>query len=65
MKANAAPILRWLGEAADESDQDARYMALGRHWSNAYFATPSRLWPSEDSARFLASAEQYYAFLTA
>lgn len=60
VRANALPMLQWLEAAVDKDDQDARWKALWRQHNNT-----SPQVPTDDPARFLASAEQYYAFLTA
>lgn len=60
VRANALPMLQWLENATDDEDQRARWKALWQQHTNV-----SSQAPDDDPARFVASAEQYYAFLTA
>lgn len=60
VRANALPMLQWLEAATDDEDQRARWRAL---WRQHHNAGPEQ--QTTTPARFLAAAEQYYAFLTA
>lgn len=62
VRANALPMIQWLEAAAGQDDLQARFYALGQHHSNtSSICRP----PDDDPSRFIAAAEQYYAFLSA
>jgi hypothetical protein len=62
---NAAPLLAWLEDAADEHDQDLRRGALRQHWANACLGSGRDEAVSDNPDEFLRAARVLYAFTVA